>query len=82
MNHVVNTKDAKKTLCCLYLNARSIKTIMHDKNKMLDFNNLVYTNNAGIIGVTETWLKGPASPKKQLFINRYFTQFSVAQHLS
>ena len=41
---------------CIYLNARSLKSVSATTNKLLDFQNLVYTNRFDMVAVTETWL--------------------------
>ena len=38
------------------LNARSLKTVNKNVNKLSEFQNMVYSNNCDIVSVTETWL--------------------------
>ena len=55
----VNTMDPPRDgdcLSCLYMNARSLKTISRNCNKLVEFQNLVCSHDAQIVAVTETWL--------------------------
>ena len=47
---------ASSYMSCLYLNARSIKSVTKTCNKLTDLHNMVFEHNKHIIAITETWL--------------------------
>lgn len=48
--------ENKTVMSCLYLNARSIKTISAKQNKLVDLQNLLLLTQVDIVAITETWL--------------------------
>jgi hypothetical protein len=55
----------------LYLNARSIKTVNKNINKINEFQNLVYTSECDVVGVSESWLDHTVCNDEILDKNNY-----------
>ncbi len=45
-----------RNLQCLYINARSLKSVTRRTNKLKDFHNLIFSGDWDLIFVTESWL--------------------------
>ena len=45
-----------KTIKTMYLNARSLKSVTTNVNKVRDFSALIELSQSDIYGITETWL--------------------------
>ncbi len=46
----------ENNLQCLYINARSVKSVSRQTNKLKDFHNLIFSGDWDLVFVTETWL--------------------------
>jgi hypothetical protein len=55
----------------LYLNARSIKTVNKNINKINEFQNLIYTSECDVVGVSESWLDPTVCNDEILDKNNY-----------
>jgi hypothetical protein len=55
----------------IYLNARSLKTVNSNINKLVDFQNLVYLSECDVVSVGETWLNNSVLNSEILDLNNY-----------
>ena len=54
----------------IYLNARSLKSVTSNVNKIRDFNALIELSDSDIFGITETWLNSNILDS-ELFSDQY-----------
>lgn len=63
--------NANSKLYCFLLNARSLKTVTATKNKLIQFQHLMYSKLPGLVAVTETWLINENIVNSEILPNGY-----------
>lgn len=69
LNSGSRSDNHSNNLTVTYLNARSVKSVNRERNKLVQLNNLISLNKPSIVAITETWLTADINDNELLPAN-------------